>query len=351
MRPALPLLRPVAAVAVLLAVLACAAAASRPAAPPATPAPAGPWLWVSNEGSGDVALVDAASGEVVSRVPVGTRPRGLRLARDGGLLYAAVSGSPAGNVAAPVRSAADRGVDGIAVVDVVTRRVVSILPSGHDPENFDLVPGGRLLVVSSEETASAAVVDLEAGRIAARVGVGAGPAGVTAAPDGGLVAIAGAHSLELVDPVAGRVVGRVRTCARPRAAVFTPDGALAFAACEEGAAVAVVDTVARAPAGEIALPAGSRPLALALAPDGRRLFVSNGRAGTVSAVDVPSRRVLATSAPFGDRAGGIALAPDGARLYVADGPANAVAVLDARTLELVGRIPEGELPCDLAVVP
>jgi YVTN family beta-propeller protein len=348
MRTALPLLRPAVAAALPLVVLACVAAVSRPP-PPAAPAPAGPWIWVSNEGSGDVALVDAAAGAVVARVPVGTRPRGLRLDRGGALLYAAVSGSPAGGGSSPVRSAADRGADGIAVVDVATRQVVSILPSGLDPEAFDLVPGGRLLVVSSEETASAAVVDLDAGRVAARVELGAGPAGVTAAPDGRVVAIAGAHGLELLDPVAGRVVARVPTCARPRSVVFTPDGALALAACEEGAAIAVIDATARAPAGEVALPEGSRPAALALAADGRRLFVANGRAGTVSAVDVASRRVIATSTPFGERAGGIAIAPDGGRLYVADGPANALDVLDARSLELVGRIPVGELPSAVAV--
>jgi YVTN family beta-propeller protein len=346
-RTALPLLRPLVAAALPLGVLACVAAATGQA-PPAAPAPAGPWIWVSDEGSGDVALVDAAAGAVVARVPVGTRPRALRLDRDG-RLYAAVSRSPAGHGPAVMQTAAG-GADGIAVVDVATRQVVSILPSGQDPGAFDLVPGGRLLVVSSEETATAAVVDLAAGRVAASVPVGAAPAGVTAAPDGRLVAIATAHGLELVDPVAGRVVDRVPTCARPRGVVFTPDGTHAFAACEEGAAVAVVDAAARTPAGELALPEGSRPAALALDRDGHRLFVSNGRAGTVSAVDVASRRVVATSAPFGQSVSGIAVAPDG-RLYVADGPANVVHVLDARTLAVVRRIPVGEGPGAVAVSP
>ena len=364
MRPSLPLLRPLLAFAVPLGILAAVALAA-PASRAGTGArggawrgrrPAGgPWVWISNEGSGDLTLVDTTLGELVARVPVGKRPRGLRLSADGRLLYAAVSGSPRPRpgLSPAFAGAADRGANGIAVVDTATRRLVSILPSGRDPESLDLAADGRLLVVSNEETASAAIVDVASARLVGSVRVGEEPEGVTATPDGRLVAVTSGREnrVDFVDPVARAVAGTVPTCARPRSLVFTPDGAFAFAACEEGAAVAVLDARELRPAGEIALPPGSRPMGLALSRDGGRLYVSNGRAGTVSAIDVASRKVVATSAEVGQRPWGIAAAADGRTVWVADGPGNDVAALDARSLAVLRRVPVGELPWGVAFAP
>ena len=51
-------------------------------------------LYVSAEESGEIVVVDADRGEVAARIPVGKRPRGIKLSHDGKLLYVALSGSP-----------------------------------------------------------------------------------------------------------------------------------------------------------------------------------------------------------------------------------------------------------------
>ena len=51
-------------------------------------------LYVSTEDSGEVVVIDAERGAVTARIPVGKRPRGLKLAHDGKTLYVALSGSP-----------------------------------------------------------------------------------------------------------------------------------------------------------------------------------------------------------------------------------------------------------------
>ena len=66
----------------------------------------------------------------------------------------------------------------------------------------------------------------------------------------------------------------------------------------------------------------------AMTPDGRRLFVSNGRAGTVCVLDPRAGKVLHTI-PVGKRPWGLALSPDGKRLFVANGPSGDVSVMDA----------------------
>ena len=53
-----------------------------------------PLLFVSAEAGGDVVVVDPAKAQVVERIKVGARPRGLKLSRDGRHLFVAVAGPP-----------------------------------------------------------------------------------------------------------------------------------------------------------------------------------------------------------------------------------------------------------------
>ena len=130
-------------------------------------------------------VVDADRGEVVARIPVGKRPRGIKLSRDGKMLYVALSGSPRGGpgVDESKLPPADRAADGVGVVDLGTRKLVRTLPSGQDPESFDLSRDGKTLYVSNEETAEMSVLDLASRQgQRARSTVGHEPEGVTAAP-------------------------------------------------------------------------------------------------------------------------------------------------------------------------
>src|SRR5580704_275308 len=51
----------------------------------------GPRLYVSNEASGDVTIIDLATGKVQSTLPVGKRPRGIQRAPNGSAVYVALS--------------------------------------------------------------------------------------------------------------------------------------------------------------------------------------------------------------------------------------------------------------------
>src|SRR5688572_29663966 len=68
-------------------------APATPAAAP-VPAPTAGRLFVSNENSGDLSVIDVATQKVVATIPVGKRPRGVRLSRDGSRVFVALSGSP-----------------------------------------------------------------------------------------------------------------------------------------------------------------------------------------------------------------------------------------------------------------
>jgi YVTN family beta-propeller protein len=146
-------------------------------------------IYVSAEDGGEVAVIDTVRGEVVARIPVGKRPRGVKTSADGKTLYVALSGSPKAGpgVDESKLPPADRNADGIGVVDVAGRKLLRVLKSGQDPESFDLSRDGKLIFVSNEETAEMTVVNLESGQVVKRVPAGKEPEGVTTSPDGHVV--------------------------------------------------------------------------------------------------------------------------------------------------------------------
>lgn len=327
------------AMAVLAAFVATVSAGCRSAETPAdAPAASGLRLLVSNETGGTIDIVDPAAGTLETRVAVGKRPRGLKVSRDGKVLYVALSGSPIAppGVDESTLPPPDRSADGIGVVDLASRTLVRTYPSGQDPESFDLSPDGRTLYVSNEETAEMSALDLETGAIVRRVPVGEEPEGVTTSPDGRMVWV----TCEAVNTVVGvdtstlEVVRQVKVAPRPRSIVFSGDGRTMFVTGETGNAVSVVDPSRGVVIAAIELKGADgdeyppRPMGAVLSPDGATVYVSNGRAKSVSVIDATTYQVRRMFTDIGLRPWGIDLSPDGRTIFTANGPSGDVSVVD-----------------------
>jgi YVTN family beta-propeller protein len=86
---------------------------------------------------------------------------------------------------------------------------------------------------------------------------------------------------------------------------------------------------------------------LKFTPDGKHVFISLLGAGDLVIYDAASRREF-KRVKIGHGAAGLLMDPDGSRAYVACGPDNYVAVIDLKTLEVVGHIDVGGEPDGLA---
>ena len=150
--------------------------------------PPGELAYVTNEDSHDLTVIATANDSVVATIPVGTRPRGVKVSNDGRFVYVALSGSPKCPPSMPDEECeklkADKSKDGIAEVDVAARKVVRVLPGGSDPEQFDMSHDGRRLYVSNEDAGQASIVEIASGKIDTSVSVGTEPEGVRVSPDG-----------------------------------------------------------------------------------------------------------------------------------------------------------------------
>jgi PQQ-dependent catabolism-associated beta-propeller protein len=328
-------------------------------APEARAAAKEPLVYVSLEDGGEVVAIDAEAATIVARIPVGKRPRGVKLAPDGKTLYVALSGSPraAPGVDESKLPPADRAADGVGIVDLRTHKLVRTLASGQDPESFDVSRDGKTLYVSNEETAEMTVLDLATGKVKRKVDVGHEPEGVTLRPDGKVVFVTSEQDNVVVAVATDtlKVLAQMPTGPRPRSVTFTRDGATAFVTSENGAQVNVLDAAHEKPAGTIKIepqaktPLGPRPMGSALSPDGKTLYVSCGRGEAVAVIDVAARKLVRMIDGVGARPWGIGVSADGARVFTANGPSNDVSIVDAATGKVTARVKVGGLPWGLAV--
>src|SRR5947209_3382417 len=327
-------------------------------------------VFVSNEHSGDVTVIDGATDEVVATFSVGKRPRGIHAAPDGKRLFVTLSGSP--RMAPGIdenRAPADKTADGLGVIDPAARKLTDRWHVGSDPEQFAISKDGRFAFIANEDDASASIVDLGSGQSRGKIKVSDEPEGVGVNPANGEVYVTCEDKGEVfaIDPDAQRVIAKIDTGGRPRSVAFSPDGSRAYVACENGGYVAVIDARSHKSLSKIKLTTGSLPLDTAVSKDGKELYVSTGRGNTVAIIDTQKKEVprspllsargegegeesIVAMIPVGNRAWGIALDPSGSKLYTANGASNDVSVIDLKSRKELRRIKVGDGPWGVAIV-
>lgn len=296
----------------------------------------------------------------------------------------------------------------LALVDPSTLQVLARVGVGEDPHEVIASTDGRTAYVSiygGGRYHSLSVVDLVARAPLRPVETGAlnGPHGLTFVGGKVWFTAEGAKVVARYDPAAGRIdwvmgTGQDRT----HMLYVTADANRVYTTNVNSATVSILEQVPPLPnAGgaprtnwvETVIPVGKGDEGFDVSPDGRELWTANAQDGTLSIIDLPSKRVVATldanvrganrlkftpdgkyvlissltqgdlviydaasrvafkRVPIGRGAAGILVAPDGARAFVACSPDDYVAVVDLHTFAVVGHIDVGGEPDGLAWAP
>ena len=122
-------------------------------------------VYVSNEKGNSISVIDSATLQIKQTIPVGQRPRGIMLTRDGKSLLICASDE-----------------DAVQILDVATNTLVGTLPSGPDPEQLNIHPSGSPVYIANEDDALMTAIDLAERKVVAEVPVGVEPEGVGISP-------------------------------------------------------------------------------------------------------------------------------------------------------------------------
>src|SRR5262249_19007150 len=142
----------------------------------------------------------------------------------------------------------------------------------------------------------------------------------------------------VLDVASEQVLKSFEVGPRPRVAAFLPDGSRAYVSSERGGTVSVVDAQKHEVVATIRLPGDElRRRGIAVAAEGRTIYVTTGRGRRLFAIDTASRQPTG-SVDVGDRPWGVALSPDGRTLYTANGPSDDVSIVDVASLKVLKKV-------------
>lgn len=295
--------------------------------------------YVSSEKDDALTLIDLATLTVKGTIPTCKRGRHIQLTPDRKLMVACTDSN-----------AAD-------LIDPATGKSVRRVPLGDEPEAFDLSPDGKTIYVSNEDEAEASFVEAATGKVLKSVKVGQEPEGVKVSPDGKTLYVTSevASLVHVIDTATGKILKNVKVGKRPRRMALTPDGKELWVTNELGASASIISTADHSVVGTLNFEVkGIRaeditPVGIQMSADGKRAFVSLGRANQVAFIDVPSRKVT-NLVLVGKRAWNVTLDKAGARLYVVNGLSDDITVVDVAGAKALKSIPVGRVPYGLAIV-
>jgi YVTN family beta-propeller protein len=181
--------------------------------------------------------------------------------------------------------------------------------------------------------------------------------GVTLGPDGALYALnINTDTLYRLSGPGFQEQTSIKTGYRPYGVVFSPEGSRLAVSNWGDRSVSIVDAGTLQETARVEV--GSHPNEMLWAKDGR-LFVADSGSNQVSVI--ANGKVAETigttldpKAPVGSTPDALALSPDGKRLYVANADNNNVAVIDVsdrKESRVTGLIPTGWYPTALAISP
>ena len=279
--------------------------------------------FVTAQGADALSIVDLAKMETVATLPIGGKPAGIAVSRDGARAFVT---SPEGKF--------------LTIIDAATRRIEKRIPVEGGPLGVAASPDGKRVYVADLYGRRLVEIDLASGAQRS-VGVGAMASGVAVAPDGKTIVVADRddNALSVIDAATFSRVATIAVGKHPFGVTIDASGARAYSANVESDDVSVVDLAARKLVAT--LKCGSRPYTVALAKG--RIFVANQHGDSVSVFDAESLAPLQTL-KVGEYPEGLAASADGARIYVANWFSNELWALDAQTLKVVGKAETGDGP-------
>jgi len=283
--------------------------------------PDGKYAVITNNGVNrpTLSVVDIATWTVKSTATVDAAWLGLVFSPDGTKLYSSGAGQ--------------NNVQEFAFADgAITRARTFALPTVA-AESFAgglaISRDGRTLYATRLFAMTLSSIDLTTGVVTRTVPLQAEPYTALVSADGRFVFVSlwGGSVVEVYAADSLMLVTEMYTAEHPNAMALSPDGKRLFVACGNSASVWVFDTFSNLAIEQISTslypeqPPTSTPNSVAVSPDGRTLLVANADTNSVASVDVsnPARAFVDGFIPTGWYPTGAAFTRDGRQIMMLSG--------------------------------
>lgn len=285
-----------------------------------------PFGYVADQTGNTVSVVYLPTGTYTS-IPISGGPSGLAVAPGGAYFYVTAKNN-----------------NSVAFVSAATASVVNTVTVDAGPVQVAVTPNGAT-VYSVNQAGTVSAIDTASATVLASIPVASQPSGLAITPDGSqvLVTSLGSTTLSVISTSSNTVVATWPY--RASAIAISKDGRFVYLAHPLANSISVHNPATGSVTGIIS--GITNPTALALA--GRLLYAVNGSTNSVTAIDVSTRKAIAT-VPVGVQPSSVALAADGARAYVTNMQDGSVSVINTSTNTIIATLAKvAQSPAAVAV--
>ncbi|MBL0057141.1 MAG: beta-propeller fold lactonase family protein [Chitinophagaceae bacterium] len=281
----------------------------------------GGFAYIPNMGSGNVSVINTATNNVVTTIPVGSNPRGVSVSADGSRAYIANNGSST-----------------VSVINTSTQSVIATIPITSSPLGLVVNPDGTRLYVVSNGLSQVDVVNTSTNAIIANIPCGSGAWADAISPDGSRLYVSnyGGSSVTVINTATNTVVTTIGVQTNPIGLKVSPDGSKLYVVNQGSGTMSVINTATNSVITTI--PVGSLPNDVAVSADGSRVYSVNQGSDNVTVINAATNTVI-TSVTVGSNPVGISLQPDGSRAYTANYADNNVSVINTATNTVITTVP------------
>ena len=298
----------------------------------------------SNMRDNNATIIDAASGKVIATISTGEAPHEVATTHDG--RFAVVSNY----------GTRERPGNSITVIDLTRLVVARTIDLGdyRRPHGMAFFPGDTLLAVTSEVSRAVLLVDFRDGKVIGTVPTGQRASHMLAMSSSGdelFTTNIADHSISRLD-VRNRATRTIIPLAKfPEGIAIAPDGKRVWVGSNGDSVVVVLDTDAGRAIDT--LRGFGMPYRLALSRDGRSAIVTDPVRGEVRVFDAKTRRqrflitvprdsIVATAeVPGSPSPEGVTTSPDGRWAFVTLQGRNLVAMIDVERGVIAAYAPTG----------
>ncbi len=242
----------------------------------------------------------------------------------------------------------------LAIVDPVSGKVLGRVQTGEQPHEVAASGDGKLAFTSNYGGKTISVIDIAARKELHRFDLSpmTRPHGLDFA-DGKLYFTAELNKLiGRYDPASNRIDWLLGTGQNATHMVLvTPGERQIFTSNIGSDSISIIEPAGVGNWNETVVPVGKGPEGFDLSPDGKQIWAANSRDGTVSIIDVATRKVVHTFGVQTKRSNRLKFTPDGQLVLISDLEAGDLLVLERATRKEVKRMNLGRQVAGILVEP
>jgi YVTN family beta-propeller protein len=300
-------------------------------------------LLVLNKEDNALAIVDAVSLKVLGMVPTGVAPHEVTVSADGKWAYVSNYGS-----FGPRATAGHT----ISVIDLVNRKQVQQFDLGALSKPHGIEYAAGKVYFTAELSRAIGRYDPATNKVDWVMGTGQNRTHMLfPSRDLGKIFTTNVDSdsvgiFEQSKDPTGWNLTIVSVGKGPEGGSLSPDEKEFWAANSHNGSVSIIDVASKKVTQTIDV-GTKHSNRLKFTPDGRLVLISDLGSGDVIFVEAASRKII-KRLNVGKNAEGILIQPDGTRAFVAAADDNEVVVVDLKTLQIVGKVATGKGPDGMA---